>query len=555
MLRKVAVTLLAVFFFTACHGQKDTIIKASIYFNSGSSALDEGSSKKLIKISWLTGEGAIKRIEIAGHTDDEGSGDFNNQLSEQRARTVDTWLKSTGDFSNAVTVISWKGESEPLSSNDTKEGKALNRRVELIIHLTVEENFPDALTIKELYTRSGSEPEKFCINNSRDTALVAKHGTIIYIKANSIKLPDDYVCSSCLTVEVKEALFKDDILLENLTTISKGNVLVSQSMVSVNFKCDKTYLQLENGKDYVILSPTDRPVPESKIFYGGWDNDHDHFDWEPGAGTVNALPAGAIKKCNTDGTPFRDVVLPPGCSDCSFLFCGFRKWFGGLTNKERRKVSEEYFKCRKESRARKAGYINQQSKAISDSLAKLYNKQLPLPVRDTNYLDECGRIKSAFRNLFISDSVISDKVLSQSVENMKNNGNPINLKDIENLQYNIYNANRTGWTNIDWMLKVPDDQLKLITIDLPVSEYTDCKLVFREMRTVLPGIRSEDGKFNFPLIPKVKSAWLVLINTKAPKGQINVDLREIITDEQTITPKFQTIRLEDFIPLMKKVNE
>lgn len=71
-------------------------------------------------------------IEVIGHTDDVGDDEYNLELSEQRAQAVRDYLVETGvDASKIVTVGA--GETQPIASNTTDEGRAENRRVEVLV--------------------------------------------------------------------------------------------------------------------------------------------------------------------------------------------------------------------------------------------------------------------------------------------------------------------------------------------------------------------------------------------------------------------------------------
>ncbi len=70
-------------------------------------------------------------IAIEGHTDSIGSDAYNSQLSQRRARSVADYLTSKGVSSSRLSPVG-KGESHPIASNDTREGRAQNRRVEII---------------------------------------------------------------------------------------------------------------------------------------------------------------------------------------------------------------------------------------------------------------------------------------------------------------------------------------------------------------------------------------------------------------------------------------
>ena len=71
-------------------------------------------------------------IEVAGHTDSSGSDQYNMQLSERRAQSVASYLSSQGVQSSRLITVG-AGETRPVASNDTEQGRSANRRVELTI--------------------------------------------------------------------------------------------------------------------------------------------------------------------------------------------------------------------------------------------------------------------------------------------------------------------------------------------------------------------------------------------------------------------------------------
>jgi OOP family OmpA-OmpF porin len=78
----------------------------------------------------LAGERATAKIEIAGHTDAVGPEDYNQRLSVQRAEAVKSFLAERGVDAARITVVGY-GELRPRDTNDTIEGRRLNRRVEI----------------------------------------------------------------------------------------------------------------------------------------------------------------------------------------------------------------------------------------------------------------------------------------------------------------------------------------------------------------------------------------------------------------------------------------
>lgn len=72
------------------------------------------------------------QIVIEGHTDSRGSASYNRQLSEQRAQSVRDFLLAEGVDQSVVQAVG-RGEDEPIASNDSADGRANNRRVEIVI--------------------------------------------------------------------------------------------------------------------------------------------------------------------------------------------------------------------------------------------------------------------------------------------------------------------------------------------------------------------------------------------------------------------------------------
>jgi len=71
------------------------------------------------------------RVEIAGHTDNQGKDDYNMALSYNRARSVMNFLVSRGIPQERIVARGY-GKERPIASNETAEGRATNRRVEVI---------------------------------------------------------------------------------------------------------------------------------------------------------------------------------------------------------------------------------------------------------------------------------------------------------------------------------------------------------------------------------------------------------------------------------------
>lgn len=104
---------------------------SGIYFNTGSARLLEESQPALKAIAQLVVQSKEPVLTVEGHTDNVGTAEFNQGLSEKRAAAVRQALVSQFGVPPGRLVTKGFGFTRPLESNDTVEGRARNRRVEL----------------------------------------------------------------------------------------------------------------------------------------------------------------------------------------------------------------------------------------------------------------------------------------------------------------------------------------------------------------------------------------------------------------------------------------
>lgn len=111
--------------------QDGKIVSNGIRFNTGKASLRPESMGVLNGIYDLLSKHPEVNFSIEGHTDSDGDFDFNQKLSEKRAKTVLDQLISMGIDAGRLTSKGF-GESKPVNTNNTPEGKAANRRVEFV---------------------------------------------------------------------------------------------------------------------------------------------------------------------------------------------------------------------------------------------------------------------------------------------------------------------------------------------------------------------------------------------------------------------------------------
>lgn len=104
-----------------------------VLFDTGKARLKPGAYATLDRLAKALKEVPTRTVMIEGHTDSMGSDDYNLQLSEQRALSVQAALMQRGVSGSQISTAG-KGESLPVADNDSAAGRQQNRRVELIFN-------------------------------------------------------------------------------------------------------------------------------------------------------------------------------------------------------------------------------------------------------------------------------------------------------------------------------------------------------------------------------------------------------------------------------------
>ena len=101
-------------------------------FDSGKSIIKDESFPELNRLLKLFDQVPGLVIEISGHTDWVGTDSYNQRLSEDRANAVRDYLLEQGIYEDKITAVGY-GEANLVATNETDEGRQLNRRVEFKI--------------------------------------------------------------------------------------------------------------------------------------------------------------------------------------------------------------------------------------------------------------------------------------------------------------------------------------------------------------------------------------------------------------------------------------
>lgn len=110
---------------------------SGLLFGFDSSTLQDDARRDLREFASSMNEFEETNILVVGHTDAEGSDSYNQSLSERRAQSAGDYLSQEG-LSSTRLKIEGKGETEPVATNETTEGRTQNRRVEIAIFASEE---------------------------------------------------------------------------------------------------------------------------------------------------------------------------------------------------------------------------------------------------------------------------------------------------------------------------------------------------------------------------------------------------------------------------------
>lgn len=106
---------------------------SGVYFDTNKYNINAASMATLDKLTGVLREYPDTDVLVIGHTDSTGSDAYNMTLSKQRAQSVTSYFTGTKGLSASRFTTNWYGEQSPIADNSTAEGRAQNRRVNVVI--------------------------------------------------------------------------------------------------------------------------------------------------------------------------------------------------------------------------------------------------------------------------------------------------------------------------------------------------------------------------------------------------------------------------------------
>ncbi|MGB0523508.1 MAG: OmpA family protein [Flammeovirgaceae bacterium] len=344
----------------------------------------------------------LEKIQIIGHADPFGPAHYNLKLSEKRAIAVMRYFKQKG-VTDAQLESAFYGETQPNSQFKTA---SQNRRVEItVLYKQVVKQAKPQSTVQKLYQAVGVPIQEFCINPTKDTVLTCAKGSMVHIKANSFQTTNQ---TSCIRFQVKEIYEKSEMILENLSTTSNGQILETQGMIYTNAIQNGDTLTLK--KDLAILIPTDSIHANLQVFDGVRDEHHSaEINWTVSNNSVlRNFNVQEINDCEelselfsncfvTDSARFFVSGMSPikfccggllnclrTCKPHSFFFERIKRFptaIAGTFNKEIRKSNQAFRQCQKDlkSARRIEALLRAQNGRLSRQNISSFQKDLIRP--------------------------------------------------------------------------------------------------------------------------------------------------------------------------------
>lgn len=205
------------------------------------------------------------KIILEGHTDNIGTVVYNQKLSQARVNEIKSILVQHNIDTNRIITLA-SGATKPLADNNTAEGRAKNRRVEILLTTQVMDEALVLERTKQLNDKLLSLINKrgitHPINPTIEQTIVAKQGTKVRVPAHAFEVAE----GAKVLLKITEVYRKSDMILQNLATVSNGHALETGGMIKVEAFADGQPIQLKEGMALDVEVPTKEVEDEMQLF-------------------------------------------------------------------------------------------------------------------------------------------------------------------------------------------------------------------------------------------------------------------------------------------------
>ncbi len=473
----------------------------SIFFESGKHELTDSAKGFVMAIIDSLTQYSSFQIFVKGNTDNTGDSIKNQKLSEDRSLKVKELMLASGVDEKYITINSL-GENAPIASNETEDGKRMNRRVDIIINYT--RKLPDSLF--SFWQKCGGQLHnsltKHCIKPFRDTVIVGSQGTLFMIPGTAF-VGVTAKTKGCIEIVVKEDFLFSEMLADRLTSTAMGKPFSTSGMVYIMASLNGANLQLKPKMKIGILMPQTERMPSGTLLYEGErekgeknSNPEDNaINWKDYQKNMSVLESYTRKDLN-------DWV---GCGPqpyerCPLFFCKIARFFGKKPNGDPLKPPTG---CSMEE----ADFARLQQGIVG---ALGFNFKNPKDKLGLMLIAENWRVQ------------------------IKDNASQLNNRDLASWAFAA--SNKLGWINCDRLYTNKEEKTN-VSIDVAPQKNVDFYLVFKQEKMLLPQITEGKDFTKDKIIPKGLQAKLVVL--KYEKGQPYYFIKDITIGDPQIHVEFK----------------
>ncbi len=316
-MQKLLVLVLALLCLNTTIAQ-DSQTEVAVYFDKNKSELTFKAQNTLSQTLQSILNLEEYAVKIEAHTDNDGSLTYNQLLSERRADAVYEFLLLQGMNTQDLQIVA-QGETNPAFSNQTQAGQQQNRRVDVyfITKASLQQTtrtVPKMSSFQDLQKLTTSNTEQsFTVPIQKKQTIEARKGTKVTIPSNAFTLEDGSPLppNAKVEIEIQEAISLEDMLLNNLSTMSGDQMLETAGMVQIQANYQGKPLQLGSGKNIEVQVPklnlSAAKQKGMELFYGV-SQDNGVMDWKPTNKKVKTTAPHPIVEIDITG--LEDFNLP-----------------------------------------------------------------------------------------------------------------------------------------------------------------------------------------------------------------------------------------------------
>jgi len=468
------------------------------------------------------------RITISGHTDADGSDEYNRILSEKRSDFIFEQLQNAGLNSEWMKINSF-GEEQPVAPNsDDKKHK--NRRVLVQIKYRLEQAPPPKFSPTSgewFYSDFKVKPQTFYVKGGNETIIQGKNGTLL-------SFPENAFCSSKnIRIELREYYDKASMIKANLSTTSNDEILESGGMIQVEaFEGDKA---VELCKEITIMIPDKLGKEDMLLFDGHWDEAHNSIDW-----TSQGDPFAQNSRMRTfdpkDYVQYCEAGLwckPP--PQCRFFFCKIRRALSKKYDAQQAEAASNYSESIVRYRELRKKFGDEDIDC-DKMLNELYADEIKRHGAK-DYKDMVAIIQKK--------KEMNRDILEGTGEGDLVDYNPVALD--QDINYLIHKTSNLGFINCDRFSDVKNKT----NVNVPIGDSdgaVSAKLIFKKRSSIING-QNKGEKISFKNIPVGEVVTILVL--KYVSGKVMMASEDYRVGDDSPTLNFRDYDADTFQSLIQ----